>query len=97
MSDQVEEETKSKRVHRLIQLSNQLSVQYGNQFLGEVLEVIPERPYKEDPGSGLLMGYADNYLQIVFQADPTEIGKVCRVRIDQVGAEYCHGTLARIL
>ncbi|MBO8171422.1 MAG: tRNA (N(6)-L-threonylcarbamoyladenosine(37)-C(2))-methylthiotransferase MtaB [Bacillaceae bacterium] len=97
MPDQVDEQVKHERVNRLIQLSNRLSEEYASQFVGQVLDVIPERPYKEDPDSGLLMGYSDNYLQVVFEGPQDLIGKVCRVRLDESGAETCRGTLARVL
>ena len=42
MEDQVDEEVKNERVHRLIALSDQLSKEYASQFEGEVVEVIPE-------------------------------------------------------
>ena len=42
MEDQVDEEVKNERVHRLIALSDQLAKEYASQFEGEVLEVIPE-------------------------------------------------------
>ncbi len=95
--DQVDEEVKNDRVHRLINLSNRLKMEYSSQFVGQVLEVIPERPYKEDPKSGLLMGYSDNYLQILFEGVESQIGKVVRVRLDEGGTEYCKGTYARTL
>lgn len=97
MPDQVPEEVKHARVKRLIELSNRLSLQYAQKFVGDVLEVIPERPYKEDPKSGLYMGYSDNYLQVVFPANEEMVGKVCRVRIDKAGSEYCHGTFVRVV
>ncbi|MEX2104387.1 MAG: tRNA (N(6)-L-threonylcarbamoyladenosine(37)-C(2))-methylthiotransferase MtaB [Bacilli bacterium] len=95
--DQVDEEVKNERVHRLIELSNALKLEYSSQFVGQVLEVIPERPYKEDPTSGLMMGYSDNYLQILFKGDESQIGKVVRVRLDEGGTEYCKGTYARTI
>ncbi|SEN04082.1 tRNA (N(6)-L-threonylcarbamoyladenosine(37)-C(2))-methylthiotransferase MtaB [Lihuaxuella thermophila] len=97
MPDQVPEEVKHERVKRLIELSNRLSLRYAQKFVGDVLEVIPERPYKEDPKSGLYMGYSDNYLQVVFPAQEEWVGKVCRVRIDKAGSEYCHGTFVRVV
>jgi threonylcarbamoyladenosine tRNA methylthiotransferase MtaB len=97
MPDQVPEEVKHERVRRLIELSNRLTVEYAQKFVGDVLEVIPERPYKEDPTSGLYMGYSDNYLQVVFPATEDMVGKVCRVRIDKVDGEYCHGTFVRVV
>ncbi len=42
MEDQVPEDVKNDRVHRLIELSNQLAKEYASQFEGEVLEIIPE-------------------------------------------------------
>ncbi|MBA4493133.1 tRNA (N(6)-L-threonylcarbamoyladenosine(37)-C(2))-methylthiotransferase MtaB [Paenactinomyces guangxiensis] len=97
MTDQVPEEVKHERVKRMIELSNHLSYQYAEKFVGDVLEVIPERPYKEDPQSGLYMGYSDNYLQVIFPANEELVGKVCRVRIDKAGSEYCRGTFVRVI
>lgn len=97
MPDQVPEEVKHERVRKLIELSYRLTVRYAERFLGEVVEVIPERPYKEDPKSGLYMGYSDNYLQVAFPANDELIGKVCRVKIDRVDPEYCYGTFVRVV
>jgi threonylcarbamoyladenosine tRNA methylthiotransferase MtaB len=97
MDGQVPNEVKQERVQRLIELSNKLSIQYASQFVGDVLEVIPERPYKEAPDSGLYMGYSDNYLQVVFPGNEDLIGKVCRVRLDEAGAEYCKGSFVRVM
>ena len=97
MPDQVPEEVKHERVRKLIELSYRLTVHYAERFLGEVVEVIPERPYKEDPKSGLYMGYSDNYLQVAFPANDELIGKVCRVKIDRVDPEYCYGTFVRVV
>ena len=97
MPDQVPEEVKHERVRRLIELSQRLTVNYAERFVGEVVEVIPERPFKEDPKSGLYMGYSDNYLQVAFPANEELIGKVCRVKIDRVDPEYCYGTFVRVV
>ncbi|WP_093229020.1 tRNA (N(6)-L-threonylcarbamoyladenosine(37)-C(2))-methylthiotransferase MtaB [Thermoflavimicrobium dichotomicum] len=97
MPDQVPEEIKHERVKRMIELSNRLSLKYAEKFVGDVVEVIPERPYKEDPSNGLYMGYSDNYLQVVFPANEEMVGKVCRVKVDEAGPEYCHGTFVRVV
>lgn len=70
---------------------------YAKDYVGDVLEVIPERAFKEDPTSGLMMGYSDNYLNVVFPGSEEMIGKVCKVKIDEAGSEYCKGTLVRVL
>ncbi|KXG43171.1 tRNA (N(6)-L-threonylcarbamoyladenosine(37)-C(2))-methylthiotransferase MtaB [Tepidibacillus decaturensis] len=96
MDHQVPEEVKHERVQKLIELSTRLLMKYATKFIGQVLEVIPERSYKEDPDSGFYTGYSDNYLQIVFEGNEEMIGKICRVRLDGVGPEYCQGTLIDI-
>jgi threonylcarbamoyladenosine tRNA methylthiotransferase MtaB len=95
MEDQIPEEIKRDRVAKLIELNQELTMMYAKQFAGDVLEVIPERLYKEDPESGLLMGYSDNYLNLVFPGTTDMIGKVCEVRLDEAGSEYCQGTFVR--
>jgi len=97
MPDQVPEEVKRDRVAKLLELNQELTLSYAQQFVGDVLEVIPERSYKEDPNSGLLMGYSDNYLNVVFPGTEEMIGKVCKVRLDKAGSEYCQGTFVRVL
>lgn len=97
MTDQVDEEVKHERVHRLIDLSERMQLQYAEQFVGQVLDVIPERDYKGAPGSGLVMGYSDNYLQVVFDGTEDLIGSLCRVQITEAGVNECRGRLVRVL
>jgi MiaB-like tRNA modifying enzyme len=97
MEDQVDEEVKNERVHKLIDLSERLQLQYAQRFVGEVVDVIPERDYKGAPGSGLVMGYSDNYLQIVFEGSEALIGELCRVKITEAGVNECRGQLVRVL
>ena len=97
MEDQVDEDVKNERVHRLIELSNQLAKEYASQFENEVLEVIPEEIYKEEPGSGLYVGYTDNYLKVVFPATEEMIGKIVKVKIVKAGYPYNEGQFVRVL
>ena len=97
MEDQVDEQVKHERVHELIDLSERMQLQYAQRFVGDVLDVIPERTYKGAPDGGLVMGYSDNYLQIVFPGDPGMIGELCRVKVTEAGANECRGELVRIL
>lgn len=97
MEDQVPDELKHSRVAKLLELNQTLALDYAKGFVGDVLEVIPERPYKEDPAKGLLMGYSDNYLNVVFPGSEEMIGKICKVKLDEAGSEYCQGTLVRVL
>ena len=97
MTDQVPAEVKQDRVARLIALSDHLALTYASKYAGEVLEVIPEGPLKDDPDSGWSAGYSDNYLQIAFPGNEELVGQVCRVRLDQPGSEYSQGTFVRTM
>ncbi|WP_210469028.1 tRNA (N(6)-L-threonylcarbamoyladenosine(37)-C(2))-methylthiotransferase MtaB [Sporosarcina sp. 6E9] len=97
MTDQIDEDIKNERVHRLIELNDQLAKQYASSFEGEVLEVIPEEKYKLDPESGLYEGYSDNYLKVVFPADETMVGKIVRVKLTKAGYPYNQGQYVRVI
>lgn len=97
MDEQVDEEVKNERVHKLIDLSERMQLQYAKQFVGEVLDVIPERDYKGAPGTGLIMGYTDNYIQVVFEGSESLVGKLCRVKITEAGVNECRATLVRVI
>ncbi|HCB4374911.1 TPA: tRNA (N(6)-L-threonylcarbamoyladenosine(37)-C(2))-methylthiotransferase MtaB, partial [Salmonella enterica] len=83
MDNQIDEETKNVRVHKLISLSNQLAKEYASKFEDEVLEVIPEE-MGEEPHT--LVGYADNYMKVKFEGDDSLIGQIVKVKI--VKANY---------
>ncbi|WP_128896518.1 tRNA (N(6)-L-threonylcarbamoyladenosine(37)-C(2))-methylthiotransferase MtaB [Longirhabdus pacifica] len=95
MDDQVEDTEKQERVQQLIQLSNDMRLEYAQKFVGEVLEVIPEKSYKD--GNGLIMGNTDNYLQVVFEGTPDMIGQLCKVKVTEAGADTCKGVFVRTL
>lgn len=96
MDDQVDEDVKNERVHKLIALSDQLAKEYAAQFEGEVLEVIPEEPFK-DGGEGMYSGYTDNYLKVVFPATEEMVGKIVKVKITKAGYPYNEGQFVRVV
>lgn len=97
MEDQVSNEVKNDRVHRLITLSDQLAKEYAAKFEGELLEMIPEERFKEDPDSGLYVGYTDNYLRVKVAATEDMIGKLVKVKIVEAGYPYNEGQFVRVL
>ncbi|KKI88560.1 30S ribosomal protein S12 methylthiotransferase [Bacillus sp. SA1-12] len=97
MDNQVDEDIKNERVHRLIELSDQLAKEYASQFEDEVLEVIPEEPFKETENEGLYVGYTDNYLKVVFPATEEMVGKIVKVKITKAGYPYNEGQFVRII
>lgn len=97
MEDQVEEEVKNERVHRLIELSNQLAKEYASRFEGEILEIIPEEQDKENPEKGIYIGYSDNYLKVKFAGNEDLIGELVKVKITKAGYPYNEGQFIRVL
>lgn len=97
MEDQIDEEIKNARVHELIDLSERMQLDYANRFVGQVLEVIPERVTKGAPDSGLIVGYTDNYLQVVFPGDDSMFGEMVKVKVTEAGVNECKGELVRIM
>jgi threonylcarbamoyladenosine tRNA methylthiotransferase MtaB len=93
MDDQVLENIKNERVHQLIALSDQLAKEYASQFDGEVLDIIPE----ETNEAGLLVGYTDNYLKVVFEGAEELIGKLVKVKLIKAGYPYNEGQFVRVL
>lgn len=97
MEDQVDEEVKNARVQQLIDLSEQMQLAYAEKFVGQVLEVIPERDEKGAWGSGYVAGFSDNYLQICFEGSPELTGKLCHVQVTRADANTSEGQLIRVM
>ncbi|WP_377888430.1 tRNA (N(6)-L-threonylcarbamoyladenosine(37)-C(2))-methylthiotransferase MtaB [Alkalihalobacillus sp. R86527] len=97
MDDQVDDEVKNKRVHQLIELSNQLAKEYASQYEGEVLEVIPEEKFKDSPDSNLYVGYTANYMKVIVEASEEMIGKIVKVKITKAGYPYNEGQFVRVM
>ncbi|MFD2630874.1 tRNA (N(6)-L-threonylcarbamoyladenosine(37)-C(2))-methylthiotransferase MtaB [Oceanobacillus kapialis] len=97
MDNQVDEDIKNERVHKLIELSNQLAKEYASNYENEVLEVIPEEREQEGKNENMLVGYTDNYLKVRFEGTQDMIGKLIRVKITQSGYPYNTGTFVRVM
>ncbi|MGB8000161.1 MAG: tRNA (N(6)-L-threonylcarbamoyladenosine(37)-C(2))-methylthiotransferase MtaB [Anaerobacillus sp.] len=97
MEDQVDDEVKNKRVHRLIELSNQLAKEYASHYEGEVLEVIPEEKFKDAPNSNLYVGYTANYMKVIFEASEAMVGSIVKVKITKAGYPYNEGQFVRVM
>ncbi|MDF2558514.1 MAG: MiaB family protein [Bacillales bacterium] len=95
--NQVDEEIKNERVQRLITLSNQLSMEYADKFVDEVLEVIPEERHQEVDGVTMYEGYSDNYLRMVFPASEEMVGKIVKVKMTKSNYPYCEGKVVKVL
>jgi len=97
MENQVDEEIKNERVHRLITLSDQLAKEYASRYEGEIVEVIPENRFNENQEQGLYEGYTDNYLKVVFPGLEDMIGEVVKVKITKSGYPFSEGQFVTIV
>ncbi|MCM3358414.1 MULTISPECIES: tRNA (N(6)-L-threonylcarbamoyladenosine(37)-C(2))-methylthiotransferase MtaB [unclassified Psychrobacillus] len=97
MENQVDEEIKNERVHRLISLNDQLAVEYASRFEGEVLEIIPEEVITSETGETMVEGYTDNYLKVAIPGSEELIGKLVRVKITRAGYPQNIGQFVRVL
>lgn len=97
MENQLDEEVKNERVHRLITLNDQLAKEYASRFENEVLDVIPEERFKDNENDNLYVGYTSNYLKVVFEATEDMVGKLVKVKITKAGYPYNEGQFVRVL
>ena len=97
MDDQLDEEVKNERVHRLISLNDQLAKEYASRFEGEVLEVIPEERFKEGEHKNLYVGYTTNYLKVLFEGTEDMVGQLVKVKMTKAGYPYNEGQFVRVL
>jgi tRNA-2-methylthio-N6-dimethylallyladenosine synthase len=82
MENQVPDEVKNERLQRLQAVLNAQQVEFNRAMIGRVLPVLLEKPGKR---AGQLVGRSP-YLQAVHvMADPSEIGRVVDLRIDDIG------------
>ena len=91
MEDQIDEEIKNERVHRLIALNDQLAKEYSSRFEGEVLEIIPEERFKDGDGENLYVGYTTNYLKVLFEGTEDMIGRIVNIEITSQHIWYLKG------
>ena len=59
--------------------------------------MIPEETDKEDPESGMYIGYTSNYLKVKVPATADMVGKIVRVKMTKAGYPYNHGEFIRVL
>jgi tRNA-2-methylthio-N6-dimethylallyladenosine synthase len=92
MENQVPEDVKNERLQRLQAVLNAQQVEFNRAMVGRVLPVLLEKPGKR---VGQLVGRSP-YLQAVHvMADPSEIGRVVDLRIDDIGHFSLSGSRAR--
>ena len=77
--EQIDSQTKSRRVNELIALSKKLEEEYRNKFKGQSLDVILEERNKV---SHKLSGFTSNYLKLSADLPDEYIGKIVKLKVD---------------
>ncbi len=88
MKDQIPDEIKKERVHRLLNLSRQLKETHTKKQLGKIHRVIFEQ--EKD---GFLQGHTRDYLLVRSKLNESLIGQEVEVRLIDYDGEYCFGEL----
>jgi len=89
MPDQVSEQDKKSRVHRMQQLADRMAAEYQQQFIGRQLEVLFET--EQD---GITDGLTGNYLRVYTDATVAQ-GEIYPVRLEKVYKDGLWGTVVR--
>lgn len=77
-----EEKVKKERSKSLRDLGKKLSQDFASHFLDKSLTVLAESG--REPQSGLLVGYAENYIRVLFQGEEELKNRLVRVRLIEV-------------
>lgn len=76
MKEQINGLIKKERVSRLLSLSKELEMTYMKKFLGQEMEIIPERVH-----DGIVNGYTGNYLHLTAPGCKRDLGKPMLVTV----------------
>jgi tRNA-2-methylthio-N6-dimethylallyladenosine synthase len=80
LSDDVEDETKTRRLNEIIRMQNRLSFISKNEEVGKIVEVLAEAPSKRS--SGHLSGRTTSNKLVVFPREKFSEGQYVNVRIE---------------
>lgn len=78
--------TKKERARKLIYLSQQLEMEYMEQFIGKEVEVLPETIYEDG-----IIGHTGNYLLVKVKTTDFNLQERRTVHIQNIEYPYCSG------
>ena len=88
---QVNDFDKKDRARRLIELSNELELEYANKFLGKVLDCIPEQKTVNNK----MIGHTSNFLQVILPYEEDLISQVIDVKITEIKDGKIYGEIIK--
>lgn len=84
MENQIDDNTKKERAHRLLELSKELEIKYMEKFINKKIEVLFET-YKD----GYLYGHTSNYLSVKIKGNKELTNKLVLVNIEKIEYPNC--------
>jgi threonylcarbamoyladenosine tRNA methylthiotransferase MtaB len=91
----IEEKVKKERSKLLRDLGNRLSQDFASQFLGKTLTALAED--QPDTESGLLFGYTENYIPVLFEGKEELRNKLIRIRLSEIKEGKVLGKVEELL
>jgi len=93
MADQIDERTKERRNHDLLDIVNRSAVRINQRLVGQTLEVLCEGPSKTNPSR--LMGRARTNKIVLFEGSDDFPGRLVEVRIERATGFSLYGSPVR--
>ena len=84
MENQIDDNTKKERAHRLLELSKELEIKYMEKFINKKIEVLFET-YKD----GYLYGHTSNYLSVKIKGNKELTNELVLVNIEKIEYPNC--------
>lgn len=94
MADQVDEETKRRRLQELMAVQNEISLAWNREMVGGVYDIIVEGPTRNNPDNWF--GRTSGNKMIIFpKQDDIQIGSTIPMRVDKAQTWLLRGTPVR--
>lgn len=94
-ADQVPEDVKDSRLRELNEVVNEVAMTVSRAMVGSIQEVFVEGPSTRDPAT--YTGRANNNRVVLFPGDPSLIGQLALVRIDEARTWTIRGEVVEVL
>ncbi len=96
LKEQVPEEVKRERIHRLIQVQNEISLKKNREWVGRTVEVLVDGESRHDPRRA--SGRTRQNKLVLFDGDPKSLyGQLVEVRVDKAYTWSLEGSLVRVI
>lgn len=91
MPAQVDGNIKEQRSKKLIELNENLEIEFMSKFIGKTLPVLYEKSYNNDDSN--FEGYTHNYIKVVTNTDNNPKGLILNTKLVKINKDYCIGEL----